>query len=90
MRERLLARILVPIIVASAVVGIVRPSWACGCGALITSTRSGVDVADETSIVRYDGSEEEIGSSTDVQHEALVALLTDALSAAPGVDREQD
>jgi len=29
-----------------------------------------------------DGSEEEIGSSADVQQEALVALLTDALSAA--------
>ncbi len=29
-----------------------------------------------------DGSEEEVGSSTDVQHAALVALLTDALSAA--------
>jgi SNF2 domain-containing protein/helicase-like protein len=28
-----------------------------------------------------DGSEEEVGSSADVQHEALVALLTDALSA---------
>jgi hypothetical protein len=30
-----------------------------------------------------DGSEEEVGSSADMQHEALVALLTDALSAAP-------
>jgi hypothetical protein len=30
-----------------------------------------------------DGSDEEVGSSTDVQHEALVALLTDALSAVP-------
>jgi hypothetical protein len=30
-----------------------------------------------------DGSEEDVGSSADVQHEALVALLTDALSAAP-------
>jgi hypothetical protein len=30
-----------------------------------------------------DGSEEEVGSSADVQHAALVALLTDALSAAP-------
>ncbi len=29
-----------------------------------------------------DGSDEEIGSSTDVQHEALVALLTDALMPA--------
>jgi hypothetical protein len=29
-----------------------------------------------------DGSDEEVGSSADVQHEALVALLTDALSAA--------
>jgi SNF2 family DNA or RNA helicase len=32
-----------------------------------------------------DGSEEEVGSSADVQHEALVALLTDALSAAPAI-----
>jgi hypothetical protein len=30
-----------------------------------------------------DGSEEEVGSSADVQHEALVTLLTEALSAAP-------
>jgi len=30
-----------------------------------------------------DGSQEEVASSADVQHEALVALLTDALSAAP-------
>jgi hypothetical protein len=30
-----------------------------------------------------DGAEEEVGSSSDVQHEALVALLIDALSAAP-------
>ena len=30
-----------------------------------------------------DGSQETVGSSADVQHEALVALLTDALTAAP-------
>jgi len=30
-----------------------------------------------------DGSDEELWSSADVQHEALVALLTDALSAPP-------
>jgi hypothetical protein len=30
-----------------------------------------------------DGSDDEVGSSADVQHEALVALLTDALSALP-------
>ncbi|MEQ3549544.1 DEAD/DEAH box helicase [Pseudonocardia nematodicida] len=30
-----------------------------------------------------DGSDEEVGSSADVQHEALVALLTEALSAGP-------
>ena len=30
-----------------------------------------------------DGSDEELSSSADVQHEALVALLTDALSAVP-------
>jgi SNF2-related domain/Helicase conserved C-terminal domain len=30
-----------------------------------------------------DGSEEEVGSSTDVQHETLIALLTDALTATP-------
>jgi SNF2 family DNA or RNA helicase len=30
-----------------------------------------------------DGSDEEVWSSADVQHEALVALLTDALSALP-------
>ncbi len=31
-----------------------------------------------------DGSDEEVGSSTDAQHAALVALLTDALSTRPG------
>ena len=31
-----------------------------------------------------DGSDEEVWSSADVQHEALVALLTDALRASPG------
>jgi SNF2 family DNA or RNA helicase len=30
-----------------------------------------------------DGSDEQVWSSADVQHEALVALLTDALSAVP-------
>jgi hypothetical protein len=30
-----------------------------------------------------DGSDEEVSSSADVQHEALVALLTEALSASP-------
>ncbi len=30
-----------------------------------------------------DGSEEEVGSSTDVQHETLIALLSDALAATP-------
>ena len=30
-----------------------------------------------------DGSDEEVGSSADVQHEALVALLTDAPSGPP-------
>ncbi|MEV5749408.1 DUF2330 domain-containing protein [Actinoallomurus sp. NPDC052308] len=57
---RTLFRILVPLVVAVAALGVVRPSWACGCGALITRTDSGVNVADETSIVRYDGSSEEI------------------------------
>lgn len=57
---RTVIRILVPLVVTVAALGVVRPSWACGCGALITSTSSGVDVAAETSIVRYDGSSEEI------------------------------
>ncbi|MEV0399384.1 DUF2330 domain-containing protein [Actinoallomurus sp. NPDC050550] len=60
MRGRSLARLLIPLVVAAATLGVVRPSWACGCGALITSTDSGVNVAEETSIVRYDGSAEEI------------------------------
>ncbi len=33
--------------------------------------------------VALDGSDEEVGSSTDAQHAALVAMLTEALSAAP-------
>jgi hypothetical protein len=47
-----------------------RPSWACGCGALVTSSRSGVDVADETSIVRYDGGQEEIVMRLSVRSQA--------------------
>ncbi|NMH77793.1 DEAD/DEAH box helicase [Pseudonocardia xinjiangensis] len=35
-----------------------------------------------------DGSEEEVGSSADVQHEALVALLTDALSEVSDAPQE--
>jgi hypothetical protein len=34
---------------------LVQPSWACGCGAFVGSGgESGIDVADETSIVRFD------------------------------------
>ncbi len=60
MRSRLLPRLLVLVIVAVTGLGVVPPSWACGCGALVTSTDSGVSVAEETSIVRYDGVREEI------------------------------
>jgi hypothetical protein len=60
MRDRLLTRLLVVAAVTSASLALVRPSWACGCGALITRTGSGVDVAEETSIVHYDGRQEEI------------------------------
>jgi hypothetical protein len=60
MRDRLLARLLVVAAVTLASLTLVRPSWACGCGALITRTDSGVDVAEETSIVHYDGRQEEI------------------------------
>jgi hypothetical protein len=60
MRIRHLIRLTVVAAVAAAGLALMRPSWACGCGALITSARSGVDVADETSIVHYDGRQEDI------------------------------
>ncbi len=70
MRARLLPRLLVLVIVAVAGLGVVHPSWACGCGALVTSTQSGVSVAQETSIVRYDGAREEIVMRLSVRSEA--------------------
>jgi hypothetical protein len=51
-------RLAVVFVVILAESALLRPSWACGCGAMIAS--SGVDVARETSIVRYDGAREEI------------------------------
>ncbi|WP_329234316.1 DUF2330 domain-containing protein [Actinoallomurus sp. NBC_01490] len=70
MRIRHLARLALVLAVATAGLALMRPSWACGCGALITSTRSGVDVADETSIVRYDGGQEEIVMRLSVRSQA--------------------
>src|SRR3954469_6992325 len=70
MRDRLLARLLVVAAVTVASLTLVRPSWACGCGALITRTDSGVDVAEETSIVHYDGRQEEIVMRLSVRSQA--------------------
>ncbi len=60
MRNRTPARLVVVAAVTLACLALVRPSWACGCGALVTSGRDGVDVAQETSIVHFDGRQEEI------------------------------
>ena len=60
MRDRLLVRLLVVAAVTLTSLTLMRPSWACGCGALIARTDSGVNVAEETSIVHYDGRQEEI------------------------------
>jgi len=70
MRIRHLTRLVVVPAVAVAGLALMRPSWACGCGALVTSTRSGVSVADETSIVRYDGGQEEIVMRLSVRSQA--------------------
>src|SRR3954466_16098816 len=70
MRDRLLARLLVVAAVTVASLTLVGPSWACGCGALITRTDSGVDVAEETSIVHYDGRQEEIVMRLSVRSQA--------------------
>ncbi|WP_285583439.1 DUF2330 domain-containing protein [Actinoallomurus iriomotensis] len=70
MRIRHLARLALVLAVAAAGLSLMRPSWACGCGALVTSTRSGVNVADETSIVRYDGGQEEIVMRLSVRSQA--------------------
>ncbi|HZE32907.1 MAG TPA: DUF2330 domain-containing protein [Actinoallomurus sp.] len=63
-------RLVVVTAVVLAGLVLVRPSWACGCGALVTSTASGVNVAQETSIVRYDGEQEEIVMRLSVRSEA--------------------
>jgi hypothetical protein len=65
-----LSRLVVVVTVVLAGLTLVRPSWACGCGALVTSTESGVSVAQETSIVRYDGAQEEIVMRLSVRSEA--------------------
>jgi hypothetical protein len=65
-----LARLVVVVTVVLAGLTLVRPSWACGCGALVTSTDSGVNVAQETSIVRYDGAREEIVMRLSVESQA--------------------
>jgi hypothetical protein len=70
MHNRNLARLVVVMAVALAGLTLVRPSWACGCGALVTSTDSGVDVAQETSIVRYDGGQEQIVMRLSVRSQA--------------------
>lgn len=70
MRDRPLARLVVVAAMTPASLTLVGPSWACGCGALITRTDSGVDVAQETSIVHYDGRQEEIVMRLSVRSQA--------------------
>jgi hypothetical protein len=65
-----LARLVVVMTVILAGLTLMSSSWACGCGALVTSTESGVDVAQETSIVRYDGAQEEIVMRLSVRSQA--------------------
>jgi hypothetical protein len=52
------SRLAVVFVVMLAQFALLRPSWACGCGAMVASSE--VDVARETSIVGFDGSREEI------------------------------
>jgi hypothetical protein len=70
MRDGRVTRLLVVAAVTLASFTLVGPSWACGCGALITRTDSGVDVAQETSIVHVDGGREEIVMRLSVRSQA--------------------
>ena len=70
MRKRNLTRLVVVLAVTLAGLTLVRPSWACGCGALVTSADSGVDVAQETSIAALGGGQEQIVMRLSVRSEA--------------------
>lgn len=70
MLKKNLARLIVVAAVALAGLTLLRPSWACGCGALVTSADSRVDVARETSIVRYDAGREQIVMRLSVRSQA--------------------
>jgi Uncharacterized protein conserved in bacteria (DUF2330) len=68
---RNISRLLVPALVASVLSGLAgTASWACGCGALIPSGNSSVAVAQESSIVRFNGAAEQIVMRLSVRTQA--------------------
>ncbi|UUU21645.1 DUF2330 domain-containing protein [Streptomyces sp. DSM 40750] len=52
---------------------LVAPAYACGCGAAVTDGRSRIYVSRETSVVRWDGSQEQIVMSLRVGGDAHAA-----------------
>ncbi|NNN36985.1 DUF2330 domain-containing protein [Streptomyces sp. S3(2020)] len=57
-RRRVLAVVLA--LLATQIGSLVAPAYACGCGALIPDTARRVGVSREVSVVRWDGSQEQI------------------------------
>lgn len=57
-RRRVLAVVLA--LLATQIGSLVAPAYACGCGALIPGTAQQVAVAREVSVVRWDGTQEQI------------------------------
>ncbi|MFF1300856.1 MULTISPECIES: DUF2330 domain-containing protein [unclassified Streptomyces] len=57
-RRRVLAVVLA--LLATQIGSLVAPAYACGCGALIPDTARRVGVAREVSVVRWDGTQEQI------------------------------
>lgn len=85
MAARLLARLLVPVLVAAVSMVAAAPARACACGALLSNDPR-LSVSGETSIVRWDGAHEEItlGLSVDsVRPDAALLLPTPAPVSRP-------
>lgn len=73
MLRKNLARLVVVAVALAGLLTLPRPSWACGCGALVTPAGSRADVAQETSIVRYDAGREQIVMRLSVRSQATNA-----------------
>lgn len=65
------ATLLLITVLVSSITGYVNPAWACGCGAVVSNDP--LRVAGEASIVRWDGSVEQIVMRLGVQSQAADA-----------------